>query len=156
MLPVQVRWVLLADELSPDLFTLRDAGAMIYLGHAFRRPQSVWLQQAATTAVRWEQVPAASASRMRDPELLTILLRLDLHKPHRWNAIRSQPPAELLPRIESLRPRNKFRCVTFDHTQIMESAEGWICCKTGEVISEIVIRIKRVVRIRPKAKNDSL
>ena len=37
----------------------------------------------------------------------------------------------------------------------MESAEGWICCKTGEVISEIVIRIKRVVRIRPKAKNDS-
>ena len=98
------RWVLLADELSPDLFTLaRDAGAMIYLGHAFRRPQSVWLQQAATTAVRWEQALAASASRMRDPELLTILLRLDLHKPHRWNAIRSQLPAELLPRIESLR-----------------------------------------------------
>ena len=103
----------------------------------------------------WEQALAASASRMRDPELLTFLLRLDLHKPGRWKAIRGQMPAELLPRIESLRPRKLHRYVTFDHTHIMESAEGWICCRTGETISEIVIRIKRVVRIRPKAKKDS-
>ena len=102
--------------------------------------------------MRWEQALAASASRMRDPELEAILLRLDLHKPRRWKAIRSQLPAELLPRIESLRPRKQVRCVTFDHTQIMESAEGWSCCKTGEMISDIVIRVTHVVRIRPKAK----
>ena len=54
--------------------------------------------------------------------------------------------------FESLRPRKRVRCVTFDHTQIVETKDGWICCKTGEVISDIVIRVTHVVRIRPKAK----
>ena len=64
-------------------------------------------------------------------------------------------PAELLPRFESLRTRKLHRFVTFDHHAIMETEEGWLHCKTGEVISEIVIRIKRVVRIQPEAKKVS-
>ena len=147
--------MLLADELPPDLFALRDAGAMIYRGQSLRPPQMVWLKQAAQAAVSWEQALISTASRLRDPELVAILIRLGLHKPGRWKAIRSQMPAELLPRFESLGPRKLHRFVTFDHTHIMETEEGWLHCKTGEVISEIVIRIKRVVRIRPKAKKVS-
>ena len=101
------RWVLLADELSPDLFALaRDAGAMIYRGQSLRPPQMVWLKQAAQAAVSWEQALISTASRLRDPELVAILIRLGLHKPGRWKAIRSQMPAELLPRFESLRRVN--------------------------------------------------
>ena len=151
------KWILLANELTPELVAMaHDAPAAIYLGTSFRPPHSVWLRQVASTAMPWEQALAASASRMRDPELLTFLLRLDLHKPGRWKAIRSQLPAELLPRIESLRPPKRHRYVTFDNTHIVESAEGWLHCKTGEVISDVVIRVTHVIRIRPKAKTGGL
>ena len=66
---------------------------------------TVWLRPGGTgRRCRWEQALAASASRMRDSELETILLSLDLQKPRRWNALRSQLPAELLPRVRIAAP----------------------------------------------------
>ena len=48
---------------------------MIYRGRSLRPPQMVWLKQTAQAAVSWEQALIGTASRLRDPELVAILIR---------------------------------------------------------------------------------
>ena len=125
----------------------RNSGARIYRGPCLRPPYSIWLHRAEQESLTWQEALVQAAKGLSDAELETILRRLGLHDRARWDAFREVIPAQSLPRFLAVLERGWAQPqALIGSTHIVEEPEAWVNARTGEVLSDVVVRVRYAVR----------
>ena len=140
--------MVIAEQYSPELFDMaRNADARIYKGPCLRPPYSVWLHRAEQESLPWQEALVRAAIGLSDAELETILRKLGLHDKARWAAFRELIPAQSLPRFQALLKHGWAQSqACIGSTYVVETPEAWLNARTGEVLSDITIRVRYAVR----------
>lgn len=145
------QWVFWAPKLSPEVVAqAREAGGRILIEpadeYALRSPLA-WLDRLQTKAKPWKEVLAKEAKRLEDPELEPILRILKCDRLEDWHSFLEVCPKSAIPRLKSLHTASfPIKTLQVGVHRIQERPEGWVFELSGELISNVIVRITETVR----------
>lgn len=130
----------------------RAAGGRVALGpfdpQEEGRSHLAWLRRLRERARPWQEALAEAMERMSDSEVEDILLYLELSHVDAWKALVDRVPDEARPRLEALRTRHwPYKVIRMGpHQRLSERPEGWVMEDTGELVSDVTVRLQYAVR----------
>jgi len=139
-----------SPTVSPDVFNnAARADAPVYICKSLlvtsRNPGHIWLQQIQRQARPWAEVLEAELLRMPASTACDFLAQLSF-TPDTMQAFRHGCCDKLQQLMASNQGQVRALATTIVHNkEILETSTGWSLAKTGETISNIILRVDKIV-----------